>query len=187
MFVERRILVKIRCKWIACMSNLCSSVYPAILPSLHSLKHSSNGYCIVSFWLPETQCSRSICTLCVCVSREMDLCGRGSGSHGTVFIPDHNYTKICLEICDWPKGHWHHPSCQWVSFCAAFLWALLHSCVRNFRSCGFNCFSSGHHSPLSLQFSWEFLLWPLISCCFTAEMYLLFSIFCNIFIGHHIC
>ena len=148
--------------------------------------------CIVSFWQPETQCSvhkqgvyvHSVFLVC----RETDLCGRGPGTHRTVFIPDHNFTKICLEICGWPEGHWHHLSCQWVSFYAAFLRALLQSCVRNVRSSGFNCLSSGHHSPLSLRFSWKFLLWPLISlCCFTAEMYLLFSIFCNICIGHHIC
>ena len=43
MFVERRIPVKIRFKWIACVPTLCPSVYPAILLSFHSLKHSSNA------------------------------------------------------------------------------------------------------------------------------------------------
>ena len=43
MFVERRIPVKIRFKWIACVPTLCPSVYPAILLSFHSLIHSSNA------------------------------------------------------------------------------------------------------------------------------------------------
>ena len=110
--------------------------------------------CIVSFWQPETQCSvhkQGVYVLSVfLVCRETDLCGRGPGMHRTVFIPDYNFTKICLEICGWPKGHWHHPSCQWVSFCAAFLWALLQSCVRNVIS-GFNCSHRGitHLFPFS--------------------------------------
>ena len=170
-----------------CPLSICLSSHSAFLPFTETFIK-----CIVSFWQPETQYSvyiQGVYVLSVfLVSRETDVCGREPGPHGTIFIPDHNFTKICLEICGWPKGHWHNPSCQLVSFCAAFLWSLLHSCVRNVRSSGFNCLSSGHHSPLSLQFSWEFLLWPLISLCyFTAEMYLLFSIFCNICIGHHIC
>ena len=104
--------------------------------SIHPFKLSSKGYYIVSFWQPERQSSRSMYPLFV-VSRETDLCGRGPGPNGAVFIPDHNFTKIYLEICGWPKGPWHHPSCQWVSFCATFLPALFHSYVRNVRSSDF--------------------------------------------------
>ena len=35
----------------------------------------------------------------VVIFRKTDLCGRGPGPHGAVFIPDHNFTKIYLEIC----------------------------------------------------------------------------------------
>ena len=98
MFVERRIPVKIRFKWIACVPTLCPSVYPAI-QSIHPFKHSSNGYYIVSFLTARKTEFKEYVPSVFVVSRETDLCGRGPGPHGAVFIPDHNFTKIYLEIC----------------------------------------------------------------------------------------
>lgn len=40
---------------------------------------------------------------------KMDVCRRGPGPHGAVFLPGHHFTKIYLKICGWPKGHWYHP------------------------------------------------------------------------------
>ena len=128
------------------------------------------------------------------IFRKTCLFGKGPGLHGAVFIPDHNFTKIYLEICGWPKGPRHHPSCQRVSFFATFLPALFNSYVRNVRSSGF--FSDVVFNSLSSAASFTCLpssFWrvPALTflhslCNFTAEMYLLFFILCNICIGYQI-
>ena len=127
------------------------------------------------------------------IFRKTCLFGRGPGPHGAVFISDHNFTKIYLEICGWSKGPRHHPSCQWVSFCATFLPALFHSCVRNVRSSGFftDVFNSLSSATLFTCFPSPFLRVPALTslhslCNFTAEVYLLFFILCNICIGFQI-
>ena len=175
------------------MFTLFPSVYPAI-QSIHPFKHSSNGYYIVSFLTARKTEFKEYVPSVFVVSRETDLCGRGPGPHGAVFIPDHNFTKIYLEICGWPKGPQHHPSCQRVSFFATFLPALFNSYVRNVRSSGF--FSDVVFNSLSSAASFTCLpssFWrvPALTflhslCNFTAEMYLLFFILCNICIGYQI-
>ena len=130
------------------------------------------------------------------IFRKKNLCRREPGPHGGVFIPDSDFTKIYSEICGWPKGHRHHPNCQWVCFCATTLQALLHSSVRR---CLLWCclqlvlISSSTSFSLVTSFLFIFCLGMpsqplfLLCCSFTAEMYLLFSMSCTIFIGHHTC
>ena len=175
------------------MSTLCPSVSLVILLSIHPFKHSSNGYYIISFWQSERESSRNMYSLCLLFSGK-HLFGKGPGSRGAIFIPDHNFTKIYLEIYGWPKGPRHHPSCQRVSFFATFLPALFNSYVRNVRSSGF--FSDVVFNSLSSVASFTcfpstFLRVPALTslhslCNFTAEMYLLFFILCNICIGYQI-
>ena len=105
------------------------------------------------------------------------------------------FYKNLPEICGWPKGPWHHPSCQWVSCCATFLPALFHSYLRNVRSSDFFSdvvFNSLSSAALFTCFPSSFLRVPALTsphllCNFTAEMYLLSFILCNIHIGHQIC
>ena len=175
------------------MSTLCPSVSLVILLSIHPFKYSWNGYYIISFWQPERQSSRNMYTLFV-IFRKTHLFGKGPGPRGALFIPDHNFTKIYLEICGWSEGPRHHPNCQWVSFCATFLLALFHSYVRNVRSSDF--FSDVVFNSLSSAASFtcfpsSFWRLPALTslhslCNFTAEMYLLFFILCNICIGYQI-
>ena len=128
------------------------------------------------------------------IFRKTCLFGRGPGPHGAVFIPDHNFTKIYLEICGWPKEPQHHPGCQWISFFATILPALFHSCVRDVRSSGFFTdvvFNSLSSATSFTCFPSSFLrvlaLTSLYSLCnFNAEMYLLFFILCNIYVGYQI-
>ena len=59
------------------------SVYPLSiclsnhLPSIHPFKHSSKSYCIVCFWQPEPQCSRSMYCLCLLFSGKRVCVGEG--------------------------------------------------------------------------------------------------------------
>ena len=179
------------------MDSICVHPFPICLSShsIHPFKHSSNGYYIVSFLTARKTEFKEYVPSVFVVSRETDLCGRGPGPHGAVFIPDHNFTKLYLEICGWPKGPRHHPSCQWVTFCATFLPALFHSCVRNVRSSSFFSdvvFNSLSSAALFTCFPSSFLRVPALTslhllCNFTTEMYLLYFILCNIYIGLQIC
>ena len=128
------------------------------------------------------------------IFRKTCLFGKGPGLLGALFIPDHNFTKIYLEICGWSEGPRHHPNCQWVSFCATFLLALFHSYVRNVRSSDFfsdvvfNSLSSAASFTCFPSSFWRLpaLIFLHSLCSFTAEMYLLFFILCNICIGYQI-
>ena len=128
------------------------------------------------------------------IFRKTCLFGKGPGPRGALFIPDHNFTKIYLEICGWSKGPRRHPSCQWVSFCATFLPALFHSYVRNVRSSDFfsdvvfNSLSSAASFTCFPSSFWRLpaLIFLHSLCNFTAEMYLLFFILCNTCIGYQI-
>lgn len=113
------------------MSTLCPSAYPTILPSIHSTinqiitAHSLSGIQKISV--------QGLSTLSVCYFRKTDVCRRGPGPHGAVYISDLHLTEVYLESCGWCEGPWCHPSDEWVCFCAAFLPALLRSCVRKDR------------------------------------------------------
>lgn len=97
---------------------LPSPVQPRIIQLLHILFLASRKWAFKEY------------LLCVCVIfRKTDVCRRGPGPHGAVLIPDRHFTEIYLETCGQPKGHRHHPSCQWACFCATSLPALLCSCV----------------------------------------------------------
>ena len=66
-------LLRLDIRWIYPLSTCLSSN----LPSIHPFKHSSKSYCIVCFWQPETQCSRSMYSLCFLFSGKWICLGEG--------------------------------------------------------------------------------------------------------------
>lgn len=135
----------------------------------HSFNNPShdNG----TFFLCQKEHSiQGVSILCVVAFRKKNMCGRGPGPYGAVFVLHHHLTELQAETSGWPKGHQYHPSFHWIVFCTTRIPALLHSHLK--KGCWPGCIWAVINNScwVSLSsFSLEWCLYDLISLLILSE------------------